>query len=79
MLTRFWPTPDLQRMGDKMSVWFDRFRRDRGGATVLEYALLLALAGVAALQQVGKPQQAAYEKVDTTIQKAAEPAFGEIK
>jgi Flp pilus assembly pilin Flp len=69
-------------MGDEMRGWFNRFCRDRDGATMLEYALLIALIAlscVAVLQQVGKPQQEAYKKVDTTIQKAAQPVFGDIK
>ncbi len=65
-----------------MPGWIKRFCRDRSGATVLEYALLLALIAltcVAVIQQVGEPQQVAYKKVDTTIQKAAKPVFGNIK
>ncbi len=65
-----------------MRGWFNRFCRDRGGATMLEYALLIALVALscaAVVQQVGQPQQEAYKKVDTTIQKAAKPVFGNIK
>lgn len=54
-----------------MRAWINRFRRDRRGATMLEYALLIAfigLASVAVLQQLGEPQQKAYKKVDKTIQ-----------
>lgn len=65
-----------------MRGWINRFRRDQRGATILEYAMLIALIGlscVAVLQQLGEPQQATYKKVDDTIQKAAKPAFGDIK
>lgn len=57
-------------MPRRIGTWIKRFRADQAGATMLEYALivaLVALGSIAILQQISEPQKETFNKVGTTV------------